>query len=248
MDGDQDAQPSIKIMPMPSIDFDLSDYLKPADKLRSNFGANFYWCLPMVAANTLGWTLYNPYEFTVSWRGGAGADAVVVECENSRWAASWFGSGTFTLFPPFIVRTSPGINLLVRPVPNYPRPTVLTLEGIVETDWLQASFTLNFMILMPLVRTTFKVGEPLVQLVPYPREYIERFDAQIVHDGESYEQEMADYKAWNERRTQQVAQPIDPDFDYMRGVKLDGQRVAEHKKLFRVPAFKQVKSDAEDES
>ncbi|NDJ60972.1 MAG: hypothetical protein GYB67_07595 [Chloroflexi bacterium] len=237
-------QPAIQILPIRDIGFDLAEYLKPADKLRPNFNNHFYLCLPLVAGNTLGWTLYNPYEFTVSWRGGGDPSAVEVECENPRWVASWFGYGTFTIRPPFFVRTSPGVDLQVRPVPNYPRPGILTLEGVVETDWLQAGFTLNFMLLMPLVRFTFPVGEPLVQFVPYPRHYIENFRAEIVTAGAQYEREMANYETWLRRRSE-AQQNQQVQLDYLRGIKLDGEHFRDHQKSFAPPPFTQRPASAD---
>lgn len=229
---------TIQVIVNERIAYDLSAFLKPSEPTRADFGRNFYWCLPMLAANTLGWTLYNPVEFSVMWRGTGGRDAVIVECDDSDWVKSWFGYGTFTIFPPFFVRTSPNVDLWVRPVANYPRPGVLTMEGVVETDWLQAGFTLNFMLLLPLSKMLFRVGEPLVQLVPYPRGFIERFTAAILPASQADPQTVADYNTWVERRTAQLRDHNGaPSLDYMRGVRLDGEKADGHQKLFRPPAF-----------
>jgi hypothetical protein len=230
--------PTIQVIVDERIDYDLSAFLKPSDPARADFGQNFYWCLPMLAANTLGWTLYNPVEFSVMWRGGGDRSAVMVECDDPEWVKSWFGYGTFTLFPPFFVRTSPDIDVWVRPVANYARPGVLTMEGVVETDWLQAGFTLNFMLLLPLSKLVFKVGDPLVQFVPYPRGFIERFTASIVPASQADPQMVTDYNTWVQRRTAQLRdQGGEPSLDYMRGVKLDGEKAEGHQKRFRPPSF-----------
>ena len=229
----------IKLLPLPDIPYDIAEYLKPASKLRDEFAAwNFYQCLPLVAANTLGWTLYNPFEFSVLWKGGSKREDVIIESENADWVQSWFSYGTFTIFPHFLVQTSPGVNLLVRSVPNRFKHVVLTYDGLVETDWLKSSFTLNFRLMMPLVKLTFKVGEPLVQFVPYPRDFIEQFDAEIVSAGEDYDEHMKGYNEWASRRDKMVEDRDPPELDYMQGKDVDGSLFPDHKRTFKPAPFK----------
>ncbi len=59
-------------------------------------------------------------------------------------ATSMFGHGILTFHIPFLVRTHPGYNLLVRGPANMPRDGVSPLEGIVETDWAVATFTMSW--------------------------------------------------------------------------------------------------------
>lgn len=229
---------SIKFMPDPQIKYDLGQYLQPSPSTRPLFADHFYKCLPLMSANTAGWTLYNPFEFTVQWKNGPLQDDVIIECAQENWVRSWFGFSTFTIHPQFIVQTSPGINLWVRPVPNTYKPPILGLEGMVETDWLRASFTINYMIRMPLVKTTFKVGEPLVQFVPYPREFIERFEPEIVEEGEDYEAVMSVYRQWQTMRRDNIEQRGPADQHYMRGIDIDGSKRPEHKRAFKLSPFR----------
>jgi hypothetical protein len=229
---------SIKFMPDPDIKYDLGQYLQPSPSTRPLFTDHFYKCLPLTSANTAGWTLYNPFEFTVQWKNGPLQENVIIECAQEKWVRSWFGFATFTIHPQFIVKTSPGINLWVRPVPNTYKPPILGLEGMVETDWLRASFTINYMIRMPLVKTTYKVGEPLVQFVPYPREFIEHFDPEIVEAGEEYEEVMAFYRQWQTMRKENIEQRGPADLHYMRGLDIDGTKRPEHKRAFKLSPFR----------
>lgn len=231
--------PFLRIMPLSRIAYDVTEYLKPSPVLRDHFSNLHYKCLPLSAANTLGWTLYNPIPFTVQWLGGDGVDRVQVECEHPEWATSWFGYGTFTVMPGFVAETSPGLNLLIRPVPNHAKIPIMPYDGIVETDWLKASFTINFRILLPLFKVHYAVGEPLVQFVPYPRQLIEDVEPELVTDGADYEARMAALdqasakrQAWLEAkdRGEQPAHAL----DYLRGEDVDGTVVADHKRTFRV--------------
>ena len=162
----------------------------------------------------------------------------MVESDHPNWVISWFGLATFTIFPQFAVQTSPGLDLLVRPVPNYAKPFILGLEGIVETDWLKMAFTLNFKIVAPLLKTTYEVGDPLVQFLPYPREYIETIDARIISEGDEYKTRMKQLRRSALKRKRLLENHLKHDLDYMRGVDLDQTKVEDHKKLFHVPEFK----------
>jgi hypothetical protein len=232
---------SITIYPLSSIEYDLNEFLKPASKNRASFTQNHYRCLPMVAANTLGWTLYNPFAFTVMWRGGKGTDALEVACESEHWIASVFGHGIFSIVPQFIVETSPGVDLLVRPVPHVFKLPVLPMEGVVETDWLH-HFTLNYTMQLPLIKAFYDVGEPLAQLVPYPRHYIEDFQARIVRSGERYDAKMEELDRSSAKRQEFIdsykrGENPSHHLDYMHGRYSDGTPAEDHKRLFHPRPF-----------
>ena len=60
----------------------------------------------------------------------------------------------------------PGFNLLVRGPANSPKDGVQALEGIVETDWADATFTMNWQMTRPHLTVTFEVDEPIALIVP----------------------------------------------------------------------------------
>ncbi len=233
-------QPFVHILPYPDIQYDLSAMLRPSAVKRDYFTTNFYRCLPLTSANTVGWTLHNPFRFKAVWKGGSGRDDVVVTMDETdqHWAHAWFGHGTFTIAPQFLVQTSPGMNLLIRPVPNHWKLPVLFMEGMVETDWLKSSFTLNFRMMLPMIGATFEVGEPLVQIVPFPRELPEAVDARIVTHGAEYDERMTTFTNWALRRKDRLDQPkYEPDHEYMRGIDVDQTRFSEHKRTFHMRPF-----------
>jgi hypothetical protein len=97
-------------------------------------------CLPLLMANEAGWVLKNPAAFTATWDGSDARDAIRVEYDdacpaNQRLASSHFGSGVLTFAVPYLFRTLPGFNLLVRGPANWPKDGVCALDGLVETDW-----------------------------------------------------------------------------------------------------------------
>jgi hypothetical protein len=135
-------------------------------------------CLPMLIANQAGWMLLSEHAFTVTWDGGGGLDSVTIEPRSGPKpypAASHFGHGILTFSLPFLFKTSPGYNLLVRGPPNLPKDGIAPLEGLVETDWSPATFTVNWQLTRPDVPVTFEVGEPIAMLVPQARGELERF-------------------------------------------------------------------------
>ena len=76
-----------------------------------------------------------------------------------RLAVSHFGHGVLTLIPGYLFRTSPGWALWVRGSPNTAKRNLVRLEGLVETDWLDFPFTMNWRFTRPGT-VQFERGEP----------------------------------------------------------------------------------------
>jgi hypothetical protein len=141
-------------------------------------GGFAYRCLPMLIANQNGWLILNNFSFTATWSGLDATDAVRIEYGDGATpplVSSHFGSGILTWNLPMIFRTSPGYNLLVRGPANSPKDAVSPLEGVVETDWASASFTMNWKITRPNTPIRFERGEPICMIVPQLRGELERF-------------------------------------------------------------------------
>ena len=88
---------------------------------------------------------------------------------------SHFGDGILTWHLPMLFRTPAGYNLLVRGPANYPRDGVCALEGIVETDWASASFSMSWKLTRKLMPVRFEVDEPICMIVPQRRAELEEF-------------------------------------------------------------------------
>jgi hypothetical protein len=139
-------------------------------------------CLPLLIANQGGWVLLNNIAFSAMWSGGNAVDAVSVSYDQGHsppLAGSYFGYGIVTWSIPFIFRTPPGFNLLVRGPANSPKDAVSPLEGIVESDWMSSTFTMNWKITRPFIPVRFEVDEPICMIVPQRRGELEGFRPEV---------------------------------------------------------------------
>ena len=140
-------------------------------------------CLPLMIANRAGWELLNPAGLDATWNGTPALDAVTVRPHDTTKkspAVSHFGLGILTWHVPFLFRTPPGFNLLVRGPANQPKDAIAPLEGLVETDWTCMTFTMNWKFTRPGVTVTFERNEPIAMLVPTRRRELEAFHPRIV--------------------------------------------------------------------
>jgi hypothetical protein len=145
--------------------------LRPSPPRRQwmNENPNAYHCLPLVIANQWGWQVLCPTEVDVTWDGSPGPGGLRVQADHRYSVAikSQFGSGIVTFSPPWLFRTSPGWDLYVKGPSNRWKPNCVALEGVVETWWLNYTFTLNWKIVEPGT-VVFAKGESLAQLLPVP--------------------------------------------------------------------------------
>src|SRR5277367_3633648 len=142
-------------------------------------------CLPMLIANQSGWELRNRCGFTATWTGAQdGPDVMIVadKRDTSQFLPlSHFGNGILTWHLPLLFRTPPGYNLLVRGPANYPKDAVSALEGIVETDWASASFSMSWKLTRKHMPVRFEVDEPICMIVPQRRAELEEFTPELRH-------------------------------------------------------------------
>lgn len=136
-------------------------------------------CLPMLMANQSGWFLVSKVDLSAIWNGGQGKEAIEITTASGppgrSPAVSIFGHGILTWHIPYLFRTPSGFNLLVRGPANWPRENAFALEGLVETDWAVATFTMNYKILRPHSAVHFRAGEPVCMIVPQRRGELEAF-------------------------------------------------------------------------
>ncbi|HWF27249.1 MAG TPA: DUF6065 family protein [Mycobacterium sp.] len=139
-------------------------------------------CLPLLIANQSGWELRNPCAFTATWMGQDGVDVMIAPDSRDPGQflpASHFGYGILTWHLPMLFRTPPGYNLLVRGPANHPKDAVSPLEGIVETDWASASFSMSWKFTRKLMPVRFEVDEPICMIVPQRRAELEEFAPEL---------------------------------------------------------------------
>jgi len=141
-----------------------------------------YRCLPLLIANQAGWFVLNNRPLRAIWDGGNELSSVVIESldeEPVSGVSSHFGQGILTWQMPYLFRTSPGFNLLVKGPSNHPKDGIYALEGIVETDWAVATFTMNWKFTRKNKWISWAAEEPVCMVAPQQRNQLEKFRVQI---------------------------------------------------------------------
>src|SRR5262249_55491680 len=129
-----------------------------------------YRCLPLTIANAMGWELLSPTRITARWNGGLELADIEVDIEGEEWKAnrvawSHFRRGILTFHSGCLVRTDPGIGRWARGAPNWPKDGIAPLDGIIETDWLASTFTMNWQFTRP-GSVSFQTDEPFGFVTP----------------------------------------------------------------------------------
>jgi hypothetical protein len=208
-------------------------------------------CLPLLVANEAGWTLLNPAPFEATWSGAPETDAVQIEFPEGRppkpLVASLFGFGIVTWTVPYLFRTPPGYNLLARGPANWPKDGICALEGLVETDWSVATFTMNWKLTRPNHVVRFDEGEPFCMVLPQRRGELESFRPEIRELASEPELEQAS-GTWAKRRHELAVRKFLGEFSpafaddsweahYFKGLTPDGAPAPEHQTHLRLHEF-----------
>ena len=141
-----------------------------------------YRCIPMLAANTMGWELLNPAETNLLWDGGDRIENLQIDC-NQRGlftASSHFGSGIATWYVPFLFKTSPDLGLYICGPANHEQNGAQPLDAFVRADWLPFPFTVNWKMNKAGERVTFEKGQPIARIMPFPLTLIDETNLDIV--------------------------------------------------------------------
>jgi hypothetical protein len=232
-----------------------------------------YRCLPMVIANQAGWVIPCPVGFTAVWDGGMWQKNVSLIFDQPGVSApdpfgfsvvafstasapprqenriiSHFGNGVITFTIPYLFRTPRGINLWVKGPSNWFKDGIHPLEGIVETDWLPSTFTMNWKLTRPHHPVRFERGDPICMVVPVRRGLAESL--QPCYAGVSQNPELeADYQAWMKSRASfnEALRGQQPDVvrrgwqrDYVKGLTPSGQHAEEHQTGLSLKPFTQA--------
>jgi len=209
-----------------------------------------YRCLPLVMANQFGWWVLNSSRIVATWDGTDAYDAVHIETENGEPcpACSHFGSGILTFQLPWLFRTPPGYNLVVRGPTNLPKDGAAALDALVESDWSMSTFTMNWQLTRKDVPVVFERDEPIAMLVPQRRYELETFhpvERQLDADPEVSQQ----FRLWRQLRTDFLwdlkiggseANKRGWQKDYMQGRQPDGQEVSEHQTKMDLRGFANI--------
>lgn len=210
-------------------------------------------CLPLLMASEAGWVLLNRTPFSVVWTGEEDPAAVRVEFEEEEprpGVHSHFGHGVVTFDVPYLFRTAPGWNLLVRGPANLPKDGIWPLEGLVETDWAVANFTMNWKLTRPGHPVEFARDEPFCMILPQRRGELEAFRPEI-RPLDSDTRTAEKFRTFSERRhLMQVNKFLstyvpelgrykrDWERDYYKGRDPDGELAREHQTKLHLAPFR----------
>jgi hypothetical protein len=182
--------PSDGIKPFDLKDIDL--FLKPLNTShkRDWFSPLFYKCLPLSIGNMQGFVFSLPYTVTIFWNGGNHINDIQIEYHedniysetNFIHLSSEFGHGILTIHYPLTLKTPPGINLMTISPPNFPLPGLSPMTGVIESDNIRFTFTLNIKMDIPNLKITILPNTPLVGLIPIPRYFCDSFELKNAYD------------------------------------------------------------------
>lgn len=209
-------------------------------------------CLPLLMANQTGWWVLNHVPFRAYWTGGWDKACVRIEpLDGSTPAAgdapalSHFGDGVLTFHMPWLFRTPPGWNLWARGPSNLWKDGLFALEGVVETDWSMATFTMNWRFTAKNLWVTFERDEPICQVVPFRRGDLESLSPRERRVEEEPDLHKA-YQEWSTGRETFLrdlgkpgseAQAEKWERHYFRGLTRDGTVAPEHQTKLNLKEF-----------
>jgi hypothetical protein len=204
-------------------------------------------CLPLLLANQAGWWLVLDRPVAAIWTGGPEPAALTVSCAGQppQPASSVFGHGLLTFHVPYLFRTPPGWNLLVRGPANQPRDGIAPLDGLVESDWAVATFTMSWQLTRPGHEVRFASGEPVCMIVPQRRGELESFRPCVVPLASEPATERA-YREWAESRdfyllhrrlTRSRPGASSWQKHYFQGTSPAGEAAREHQTRLRLEPF-----------
>jgi Family of unknown function (DUF6065) len=193
-----------------------------------------YKCLPLVIANQWGWQILCPTDVVVTWNGDLSLSGLHIEVAPQFLAAvkSQFGAGIITFSPPWLFRTPPGWDLYIKGPGNRWKPNCVPLEGVIETWWLNYTFTMNWKLVEPGT-VFFARGESLGQLVPVPHATFQDATALEAPIGLLEPQAAQELLQWQDRRRSIAGQKVGVHHLYR---KADG--IEKHLQSVNVPSIK----------
>jgi hypothetical protein len=216
------------------------------DEITNKF---IYRCLPVTIGSQYGWELLCPCSVEAVWNGGKSPEAITIVHLGAKQSAppySHFGEGVLTFHPGYLFRTPSPYQMMVTGPINSRKDGIVPLTGVVETDWLPYTFTMNWIFTRVGVPVRFEEGEPFCQIFPLSNNLIEQVEPEIVAL-ESEPELHAHYHEWEQSRRSFNAQLADPESEakkrgwqrfYNRATLYNGQPVeTQHRTRLAVRPF-----------
>jgi hypothetical protein len=195
-----------------------------------------YKCLPLVIANQWGWQILCPTDVIITWNGDPSLAGLQIGVLPQYLPAikSQFGSGIVTFSPPWLFRTPPGWDLYLKGPSNRWKANCTPLEGVVETWWLNYTFTINWKLVEPGT-VSFARGESLGQLVPVPHATFQDSAALEAPIGLVEPHAAKELLEWQDRRRLLAGQKVNVHHLYRKA-----EGVPEHLQSVNVPPIRPI--------
>ncbi len=171
-----------KVYLLPGAGHDELRRLRPARPVRAWMDRTperyAYRCIPLSAANTMGWEILNPVAAEFYWSGMSDLAHLKVWTERRhRWGPkTHFGNGVVTWELPYLFRTPPEYGMVITGPANHDKTGIVPLDGFVRTDWLPYPFTMSWRLTEPNRAVRFEEGEPIGRIYPYPLGVLDEFE------------------------------------------------------------------------
>lgn len=201
---------TIRACLIPGAQINVQEAIKPCSPQRAWMSDTpkkyIYRCIPIAAANTMGWELFNPIDADILWNGAdMNTDITVSTQKPDRFGpTSHFGCGTVTWYLPFLFRTSPDLGLIATGPANQGRDDAVALEAFIRTDWLPFPFTMSWRLTRKNETIHFAKGEPICRIMPFPIALLDETKLEITElkDDPGF---LGEVNAWGQTRQANVA-------------------------------------------
>jgi hypothetical protein len=217
-------------------------FLKPLNinNKRDWFTSHFYKCLPLAIGNMQGFVFSLPYTVNILWNGNNTPGDVFIEYGDdfepyknfdSIYLTNEFGNGIITIHFPLTLKTPPGVNLMTIAPPNFPLPGLSPMTGVVESDNIRFTFTVNIKIDFPNTMITILPNYPLMGIIPIPRYFCDSFELKSAHDifdKKIIEEELRIVKKHSEKREFGNKNKLKSDKIYYLGGDVEGNKFKDH--------------------
>jgi hypothetical protein len=190
---------------IPGVKKDVTQSIRPCKITRDwmdNTPSRYaYRCIPLTAANSMGWEILNPVDSEICWTGLDDGDQLNIETahQDPFGPKPHFGTGTVTWYIPFLFRTPPDYGLLISGPANQDKNFAVPLDAFIRSDWLPFPFTMNWRMTEPNKTVKFKAGEPICRIMPYPLSLLNDMQLEI-HDMQEDPNFMQEVKQWDKQR------------------------------------------------
>lgn len=159
-------------------DFQVKESNQTNCSLKNEGNTSFYSCLPFKIANSIGWDVILPFNFSATL-----LDDYSIKVETDEKYQYLFsdkiGHGILAMQIPYFIESSKGCFIHVRGPINIYKNNLFPLEAFVESDWFHGHMTMNWKIIEANKKIEFYSGESICRIIPYPKNFIEKFELQF---------------------------------------------------------------------